>query len=139
MSSRYLWKPRLETVSCTNTDLESASYGQDIFGVGVKITKSKGYSRPSLSESPLTRFSFRYQEIEDNPDPFFYKIGLTKSPESRRIIDYTLTDKQAVSLSYENAMTKVFIEGHTVINMPDNKLSIPDVVKSFNEWSLVYP
>ena len=31
-------------VKKTNTTLESTSHGQDIFGAGVKITKSKGYS-----------------------------------------------------------------------------------------------
>ena len=75
----------------TNIALESTSHNQNIFGVGVKITKSKGYSRPSVWESPLTRFSLMHQEIEDNSDPFFGKIAFFKSPESRGSIDHTHT------------------------------------------------
>lgn len=163
--------------------LDVASHGQEFFGIGCTISKSADYIRPPVWETPLTRMSFKYQEVEDNPKPFYYKIALTKAPdnEGTPTINYEVTaitgfksgqhvqmlgvtfghpkdaaskairlvlghrvdtadpNKRAVSINYENAIKKIFIQGHTLVTMPDNNLKIPDILKGSPEWALAYP
>jgi len=161
--------------------LDVVNHGQEYFGVGWTVYKSPDYIRPHCLETPLTRWSFKYQEVEDNPKPFYYRIALTKKaedtnptrnyeltvmtgfkneqhimlggitfanpkdPSSKNIrlvvgakVDITDPNKRAVLINYENVVNKIYIQGHTQLQMPDNNLKVPDVVKGTPEWAAAY-
>lgn len=62
--------------------LESWSKGHDYLGLGITVTKTADYTRPSPWKSPLTRWCYRYQEIDDQVTPFTFKVAFSKDPKN---------------------------------------------------------
>jgi len=73
--------------------LDVHSHLQEYLGFGITVSRSVDYQRPSIWESPLTRWSFKYQEVEEETKPYTYKIALTKLAESgaNSVLDWELT------------------------------------------------
>ena len=62
--------------------LETWSKGHDYLGLGITVTKTADYTRPSPWKSPLTRWCYRYQEIDDQVTPYTFKVAFSKDPKN---------------------------------------------------------
>lgn len=62
--------------------LTVVSRGHDYLGFGMTIEQSADYKRPSPFSSPLTRWCYRYQEIDGQVTPYTFKVSLSPNPVS---------------------------------------------------------
>lgn len=72
--------------------LDTHTHLHDHFGFGLVVSKSPDYVRPMPWETPLTRMSFIYQEVEHETKPYKYKVALTKSDkaDASSILNYEI-------------------------------------------------
>lgn len=62
--------------------VETQIYGHGYVGLGLSVQKSADYSRPPAWKSPLSRWCYRYQEIDDQVSPYTFKVSFTKDPNN---------------------------------------------------------
>jgi hypothetical protein len=71
--------------------LDSHTHFKGYLGYHLLVEKTADYDRPAIWNSPLSRISMRYQELEDQVKPYRYKLAIVKdSDASAPVLNYEL-------------------------------------------------
>ena len=71
--------------------LDTHTHFRGYFGYHLLVQKTADYDRPAIWNSPLTRISMRYQELEDQVKPYRYKLAVVRdSDDSSPVLSYEL-------------------------------------------------
>lgn len=83
--------------------LDTHTHFEGYLGYHLLVQKTADYDRPAIWNSPLTRISMRYQELEDQVKPYRYKLAVVKD-----------VDVTSPVLSYELNMVHGHKDGNLV-------------------------
>ena len=61
--------------------IDTHTHLKGYIGYHLQVSKTAGYDRPAIWNSPLSRISMRYQEIDDQTKPYMYKYSMVKDPD----------------------------------------------------------
>lgn len=71
--------------------LDTHTHFQGYMGYHLLVEKTADYDRPAIWNSPLTRISMRYQELEDQIKPYRYKLAVVKDSDvSTPVLSYEI-------------------------------------------------